>query len=226
MKFCKCVFGAHVKDVVSKIKSFASEGPLAVSILTANGVVSSVNIRQPGGSGSLKYEGRFEILNLGGSFTFSGIGGAFRKTGWINVSLAKTDGRVFGGVLEGEMIAAGPIQLVVGSFKQSIGKDLERVCSAASPNPQTPPSVPGMNVMPAMPRVPDNSDLVGVPIKVAKVEINKGYASPTSGLMPAANGGTDNISADNQNMGHAMSEPLQPMPDQRTSEISTGAPQS
>ncbi|XLU47337.1 hypothetical protein S245_042151, partial [Arachis hypogaea] len=80
-----------------------------VCILSATGSVSSVVIRQPGGL--LRYEGRFEILSLSGSCTYTnGTGNAYRKDGMLSVSLAKPDGRVFGGGIENSLIAAAPIQ--------------------------------------------------------------------------------------------------------------------
>ncbi|RYR70505.1 hypothetical protein Ahy_A03g016994 isoform B [Arachis hypogaea] len=98
------------EDVVSRILSFFQKGPRAVCILSATGSVSSVVIRQPGGL--LRYEGRFEILSLSGSCTYiNGTGNAYRKDGMLSVSLAKPDGRVFGGGIENSLIAAAPIQI-------------------------------------------------------------------------------------------------------------------
>lgn len=56
-------------------------------------------------------QGRFEILSLSGSFTFGAISSAHRKNGMLSVSLAKPDGRVFGGGVAGSLIAAVPIQV-------------------------------------------------------------------------------------------------------------------
>ena len=56
-------------------------------------------------------QGRFEILSLSGPYTFIEKGGANRKLAMLSVSLAKPDGRVFGGGIAGAMIAAGPIQV-------------------------------------------------------------------------------------------------------------------
>lgn len=57
-------------------------------------------------------QGRFEILTLSGSCTYtSGAGGAQRKVAMLSVSLAKPDGRVFGGGVENSLIAATPIQV-------------------------------------------------------------------------------------------------------------------
>ncbi|KAI9396812.1 hypothetical protein POPTR_004G189200v4 [Populus trichocarpa] len=100
------------EDIVSKIIELSQKGARAVCILSATGVVSSVIMRQPGPSGGiLRYDGRFEILSLSGSFTFGETGGSNRKNGMLSVSLAKPDGRVFGGGVAGSLIAAGPIQV-------------------------------------------------------------------------------------------------------------------
>nr|DAD41882.1 TPA_asm: hypothetical protein HUJ06_016205 [Nelumbo nucifera] len=51
------------EDVSSKIMSFSQNGPRAVCILSANGAISNVTLRQAATSGgTVTYEGRFEIL--------------------------------------------------------------------------------------------------------------------------------------------------------------------
>ncbi|KAH1216907.1 AT-hook motif nuclear-localized protein 1 [Glycine max] len=131
------------EDVAGKIVSFAQKGPRGICILSANGAISNVTIRQPGSSGGiLTYEawtalgefmsgdlclsllvgldkGRFEILSLSGSFTVADNSGMKSRTGGLSVSLAGPDGRVIGGGVAGLLTAAGPIQIVVGSFMQN-----------------------------------------------------------------------------------------------------------
>lgn len=105
------------EDVTMKIISFSQQGPRAICILSANGVISSVTLRQPDSSGgTLTYEGRFEILSLTGSFMPSDSGGTRSRSGGMSVSLASPDGRVVGGGVAGLLVAAGPVQVVVGSF--------------------------------------------------------------------------------------------------------------
>ncbi|KFK28852.1 hypothetical protein AALP_AA7G056900 [Arabis alpina] len=107
------------EDVTQKIISFSQQGPLAICVLCANGVVSSVTLRQPDSSGgTLTYEGRFEILSLSGSFMPSDSDGTRSRTGGMTVTLASPDGRVVGGGVAGLLVAATPIQVVVGSFNQ------------------------------------------------------------------------------------------------------------
>ncbi|XP_021654726.2 uncharacterized protein LOC110645787 isoform X2 [Hevea brasiliensis] len=113
------------EDILSKISSFAERGPLAVCILSATGAVSIATITEPSYGGIWRYRGLFEILSLSGSFTLDETSGAHRKTGVLSVSLAKPDGRVFGGTVVGPLIAYNPIQLIVASFKQNIFKELK-----------------------------------------------------------------------------------------------------
>lgn len=105
------------EDVTMKVISFSQQGPRAICILSANGVISSVTLRQPDSSGgTLTYEGRFEILSLTGSFMPSETGGIRNRSGGMSVSLASPDGRVVGGGVAGLLVAASPVQIVVGSF--------------------------------------------------------------------------------------------------------------
>ncbi|XP_020527545.1 uncharacterized protein LOC18441529 isoform X1 [Amborella trichopoda] len=105
------------EDITMKIMSISQQGPRAICILSANGAVSNVTLRQPDSSGgTLTYEGRFEILSLSGSFMLSEFGGTRSRTGGLSVSLASPDGRVIGGGVAGLLLAASPVQIVVGSF--------------------------------------------------------------------------------------------------------------
>ncbi|XP_052186490.1 AT-hook motif nuclear-localized protein 3-like [Diospyros lotus] len=105
------------EDVSMKIFSFSQQESRAVCVLSANGAISNVTLRQANScGGTLTYEGRFEILSLTGSFIPSDGGGTRSRSGGMSVSLAGPDGRVFGGGLAGLLVAAGPVQVVIGSF--------------------------------------------------------------------------------------------------------------
>uniref|UniRef100_A0A7N0SZ52 AT-hook motif nuclear-localized protein n=1 Tax=Kalanchoe fedtschenkoi TaxID=63787 RepID=A0A7N0SZ52_KALFE len=105
------------EDVTMKVISFAQQRPRVICILSASGLISSVTFRQPDScGGTLTYEGRFEILSLAGSFMPSDIGGMRSRAGGMSVSLACPDGRVLGGAVAGLLVAANPVQIVVGSF--------------------------------------------------------------------------------------------------------------
>ncbi|KAJ6365473.1 hypothetical protein OIU76_030281 [Salix suchowensis] len=147
------------EDIVSRILEISQKGARAVCILSATGVVSSVIMRQPGPSGGiLRYDGRFEILSLSGSFTFCETGGS--------------------------LIAAGPIQLVIASFKQNIGKEIKRRQSADNS---------------AAPRLPANSDAARVPVKIAgTLDEEDNCTTPTSALSEPRNEEADNTVISNQ----------------------------
>ncbi|PKA47563.1 hypothetical protein AXF42_Ash014759 [Apostasia shenzhenica] len=147
---------------LARILSFSQKGPRAICILSANGAISNVTLRQPGSSGGIltfearttifllpficqwqlfmffnfcvkliarsnkRTAGRFEILTLSGSFTITDSGGIRSRTGGLSVSLAGPDGRVIGGGVAGLLLAASPIQVVVGSFTPNAFKEQRR----------------------------------------------------------------------------------------------------
>ncbi|KAL5230189.1 hypothetical protein ABZP36_028965 [Zizania latifolia] len=134
------------EDVTMKVISFSQEGLRAICILSANGVISNVTLRQPDSSGgTLTYEGRFELLSLSGSFMPTENSGTRSRSGGMSVSLASPDGRVVGGGVAGLLVAASPVQIVVGSFLPSYQMEQKnkkpRVDTPPAPA-QTPPSVP------------------------------------------------------------------------------------
>ncbi|PRQ18751.1 putative PPC domain, AT hook, DNA-binding protein [Rosa chinensis] len=105
------------EDIASKVMSFSQQGPRTVCILSANGPIGNVTLRQPSMSGgTVTYEGRFEIISLSGSYLFSENNGNRSRTGGLSVSLAGSDGSVLGGGVAGMLLAAGPVQVIVGSF--------------------------------------------------------------------------------------------------------------
>ncbi|KAK7294939.1 hypothetical protein RJT34_17838 [Clitoria ternatea] len=112
------------EDITMKVISFSQQGPRAICILSANGVISNVTLRQPDSSGgTLTYEGRFEILSLSGSFMPTDNQGTRSRSGGMSVSLSSPDGRVVGGGVAGLLVAASPVQVVVGSFLPSNQQD-------------------------------------------------------------------------------------------------------
>ncbi|OAY29789.2 hypothetical protein MANES_15G168300v8 [Manihot esculenta] len=105
------------EDIASKVFAFSQQGPRTVCILSANGAICNVTLRQPAMSGgTVTYEGRFEIISLSGSFLLSENNGSCSRTGGLSVSLAGSDGRVLGGGVAGMLMAASPVQVIVGSF--------------------------------------------------------------------------------------------------------------
>ncbi|XP_020215453.1 AT-hook motif nuclear-localized protein 9-like [Cajanus cajan] len=210
----------HGEDMVGKIMSFFDKGHRAVCILSATGAVSTVAIRKPtdSGHGIWRYEGYFEILSLSGSSIYACTStGPIRKTGTLSISLAKPDGSIFGGVVESTLIAACPIQLVMGTFKQNISNQIKRKQLSESS------SGPIVLVNPDSER--DN-------LKVLKLtQGEQGCPSPPTtatiddNVFPAtSNGVTDNVTPLDHNVqsasvngGDLDCQSPQPVTDQRTS---------
>ncbi|CAL4932403.1 unnamed protein product [Urochloa decumbens] len=135
------------EDVASKIMTFSQQGPRTVCILSANGAISNVTLRQPATSGGLvTYEGRFEIISLSGSFLLAEDGDTRSRTGGLSVALAGSDGRVLGGCVAGMLMAATPVQVVVASFiaegKKSKPAEARKVEPMSAPPLQMPTFVP------------------------------------------------------------------------------------
>ncbi|KAG8374624.1 hypothetical protein BUALT_Bualt10G0014800 [Buddleja alternifolia] len=119
------------EDIASKIMAFSQQGPRTVCILSANGAICNVTLRQPAMSGgTVTYEGRFEIISLSGSFQLL----ESSRSGGLSVSLAGSDGRVLGGGVAGMLKAASPVQVVVGSFIADGKKSKSGPLSTAASN--------------------------------------------------------------------------------------------
>ncbi|XP_009783446.1 AT-hook motif nuclear-localized protein 10 [Nicotiana tabacum] len=125
------------EDIASKIMAFSQQGPRTVCILSANGAICNVTLRQPAmGGGTVSYEGRFEIISLSGSFLRSESNDSSRASG-LSVSLAGSDGRVLGGGVAGMLMAATPVQVIVGSF----------IAEGKKPKSKAPSSTPPSNML-------------------------------------------------------------------------------
>ncbi|KAL9296833.1 hypothetical protein ACSQ67_022729 [Phaseolus vulgaris] len=113
------------ENLVGMIMSFFEKSPLSVCILSATGAISNVTIR--GSNHIMRLEGTYEILSLSGTSTFTcGINGPVRTIGSLRISMAKSDGNVFGGTLESALVAGCPIQLVMATFKQNMNTQIKR----------------------------------------------------------------------------------------------------
>ncbi|CAA7408024.1 unnamed protein product [Spirodela intermedia] len=108
-------------DVVECVTEYARRRGRGVCVLSGNGTVANVSIRQPGAAppGSLvaTLRGRFEILSLTGTVlpppAPPGASG-------ITVFLAGGQGQVVGGSVVGPLMAAGPVILMAASFANAV----------------------------------------------------------------------------------------------------------
>ncbi|EAZ43313.1 hypothetical protein OsJ_27909 [Oryza sativa Japonica Group] len=169
------------EDVSAKIMSFAQHGNRAVCVLSANGAISNVTLRQTATSGgTVTYEGRFEILSLSGSFLLTDHGGQRSRTGGLSVSLAGPDGRLLGGGVAGLLIAATPVQIVVGSFNSEGKKEPKQHAHsepASAPSKAVPTAGMGPNSPPSRGTLSESSGGAGSPL-------HPGIAPPSSNSQP------------------------------------------
>ncbi|KAI8524263.1 hypothetical protein RHMOL_Rhmol13G0137000 [Rhododendron molle] len=191
-------------DIAGVLSSFAQKGARSFCILSAVGCVSIVDICPAGCFGSVclffSMQGRFELLTLSGSYTCTATSNVQREIGRLSVSLANPDGSVFGGTVVGSLVAAMPIQLIVGSFKQNIKLQLLRRHSAEPSTAMGSPSV---------------SDRVQIPTPTAKLE------NVEENSVSTPNGDENAISDHNltcaflQNSDQNGSQPSDPVTDER-----------
>ncbi|KAI3689548.1 hypothetical protein L2E82_47508 [Cichorium intybus] len=121
------------EDVAEKILSFAQQRQRALCILSGNGSVSTVTLRQLTSSGgTITYEGRFEILCLSGSYLLAETGSPRNRTGGLSISLCNSDGQVIGGAIGGKLTASTLVQVVVCSFVYG-GGDNSKAKAAIEP---------------------------------------------------------------------------------------------
>ncbi|KGN60397.1 AT-hook motif nuclear-localized protein 23 [Cucumis sativus] len=101
-------------DVFDCIATYARRRQRGICILSGNGMVTNVNLRQPTATGSvLTLQGRFEILSLSGSFLPPPAPPGATS---LTIYLAGGQGQVVGGNVVGELVAAGPVTIIAASF--------------------------------------------------------------------------------------------------------------
>ncbi|XP_058738702.1 AT-hook motif nuclear-localized protein 14 [Vicia villosa] len=120
-------FSVHViavaagEDVGQKIMQFMQQTRGDICILSASGSISNASLRQPASSGgNITYEGRFDVISLTGSYVRNETGG---RSGGLSVCLSNSDGQIIGGGIGGPLKAAGPVQVIVGTFSIDNKKD-------------------------------------------------------------------------------------------------------
>ncbi|RWV93046.1 hypothetical protein GW17_00044527 [Ensete ventricosum] len=116
------------ENISEKIMSFSKQGPRAVFILSAYGAVSTVTLHKPGTCGIMvTYEGLFEILCLSGLYLPTNNDGLHSQSRGLCISLSSPYGRVIGGVVGGSLVAAKPVQVIVGSFIYAGSSSKDRI---------------------------------------------------------------------------------------------------
>ncbi|KAF0927705.1 hypothetical protein E2562_035876 [Oryza meyeriana var. granulata] len=105
-------------DIMEAVATFARRRQRGVSVLSGSGVVANVTLRQPAAppGAVVTLHGRFEILSLSGAFLPSPCPPG--ATG-LAVYLAGGQGQVVGGTVVGELVASGPVMVVVATFSNA-----------------------------------------------------------------------------------------------------------
>lgn len=157
------------EDVTRKIIALSQQGPRAICVISANGMISNVTLRQFSSGGTFTYEGKFDILTLTGSFTPAESGGSNSgRVGGMSITLAHPNGHVVGGLLAGLLIAASPVQVVLGSFLPSnqlekpkkLKSEPKQPTAAKSSISRQPPNVDQNNLKPGVPNYSENPNIV------------------------------------------------------------------
>ncbi|CAN6858506.1 unnamed protein product [Brassica oleracea] len=108
------------EDVAQKIILFAEQSKHELCILSASGAISDPSLSHRATGTSVSYQGQYEILSLRGSYFRGEHGG---KTGGLSVCLSSSDGQIVGGGVGGLLKAAGPVQVILGTFQLERKKD-------------------------------------------------------------------------------------------------------
>lgn len=108
---------ASGSDVAESIAQFARRRQRGVCVLSANGTVTNVTIRQPSAAGAVALHGRFEILSLTGSFL---PGPSPPGSTGLTVYLPGGQGQVLGGSVVGALVAAGPVMVIASTFSNAV----------------------------------------------------------------------------------------------------------
>lgn len=109
------------EDVHQKIMMFTRQSKREICILSASGSVLNASLRQPANSGNITYGGQFDIISLSGSYVRTPAGD--QRTGGLGVCLSNSDGQIIGGGVGGPLLAAGPVQVIIGTFVMDTKKD-------------------------------------------------------------------------------------------------------
>ncbi|KAH6779869.1 hypothetical protein C2S52_011106 [Perilla frutescens var. hirtella] len=135
------------EDIKRKILSLL-QGRRGIVVLSGIGSISAANIKISSSSGSVTYEGHFDMVNLSGSY-INDVDGPHGPTGGLNVTFAGPDGRLIGGPVEGLLIAGSPVQVIAGSMVSFTSKPKNKTVEDLEPSGDPHSSPLGNAVTPA-----------------------------------------------------------------------------
>ncbi|XP_059065657.1 AT-hook motif nuclear-localized protein 10 isoform X2 [Cryptomeria japonica] len=131
------------EDVSEKILALLQHGPGVVCVLSAKGAIENVTLTKK------TLEGHYEIHSLSGSF--QSTEDDERPIGGLSVCFSGPDGIIMGGAVPGCLMAASPVQVIVGTFVVNDKKGIVRNGNGdifsgtmSSPIPELPPPRAGL----------------------------------------------------------------------------------
>ncbi|KAJ4836212.1 AT-hook motif nuclear-localized protein 20 [Turnera subulata] len=108
---------ANGSDVADSLACFARKRQRGVCVLSGNGMVTNVTLKQPSSPGAvMALHGRFEILSLTGAFL---PGPAPPGATGLTIYLAGGQGQVVGGSVVGSLVASGPVMVIAATFSNA-----------------------------------------------------------------------------------------------------------
>ncbi|KAI4311019.1 hypothetical protein MLD38_035956 [Melastoma candidum] len=132
------IYVAAGDDVAQRVMEFTQQSKRETCILSASGSLSTVSLQQPATTGgTITYGGLFEIITLSGSFLRTNLGGT---TSRLSICLSSPDGQIIGGGIGGPLMAASPVQVIIGSFIHDAKKDDTTAITDTEPSRTPPPS--------------------------------------------------------------------------------------
>ncbi|KAI3703223.1 hypothetical protein L1987_73145 [Smallanthus sonchifolius] len=128
-------------DIQECIANFSLRKQRGICVLSGNGTVTNVTLKQPAGSGDvLTLHGRFEILSLSGSFLPPP---ATSAASGLTIYLAGGQGQVVGGGVVGPLLASGPVVIMAASFGNAAYERLPLDEEETTPGNESPSRVNG-----------------------------------------------------------------------------------
>ncbi|KAJ4883932.1 AT-hook motif nuclear-localized protein 29 [Raphanus sativus] len=115
-------------DIVESVNTYARQRGRGVSVLSGNGTVSNIVLRQPvtahgsnggagaGAGGVLTLHGRFDILSITGTVLPPP---APPGSGGLSIFVAGAQGQMIGGSVMAPLVASGPVILMAASFSNA-----------------------------------------------------------------------------------------------------------
>ncbi|ESW18110.1 hypothetical protein PHAVU_006G013800 [Phaseolus vulgaris] len=110
-------------DIIETILHIARRSHVSLTILSASGTITTVTLRHvPTGSSAVMLHGPFNLLSLTGSYLYNNQytllpGATPPRSLSFGIHLSTSNGRVFGGLVGGRVVAGNDVNLTISTFK-------------------------------------------------------------------------------------------------------------